>query len=209
MTRNRWNLLGSVAVLLVLVISIGCCPNPTDTPCDEGGCCATELCARIRSEEDNGDQAGDQRQKTRPPPFFIEREKARDRVYCSGGGALAELFVNDEPGEPISTHPTHYDPHRRNTLEVGRSDESDEHETTVVGRHRGQSGHPRAYASAGEQVIVRRFLGAGRRVRSDRNKEGEEEQEARDYSHGCARQATTPRSDWMLTLSQWVDRIQS
>ena len=43
MTRNKWNLLGSVAVLLMLTISVGCCPNPTDTPCDEGGCCAADM----------------------------------------------------------------------------------------------------------------------------------------------------------------------
>ena len=45
MTRNKWNLVGSAALLLILVISVGCCPNPTDNPCDVGGCCpADKVC---------------------------------------------------------------------------------------------------------------------------------------------------------------------
>ena len=93
--------------------------------------------------------------------------------------------MNEEPGEPIAGDPANHQPRGANALEVGRCDETEEHEAAVVGCDCRERDQPWVDVSRGDQVVLGGVLPA--RGRGDANCDKCEQKDNEEDGRGAIR----------------------
>ena len=111
-----------------------------------------ELGRRVDPQQQHGDQR-------RHHLEHLEMAAAPARQQFRNGqgaaflGHLADFTGNQGGGHPVAQNPAHHHGERRQAGGVGVADHADEHETGVVGGHRGQADQRRRHGAAGEQIV--------------------------------------------------------